>query len=88
MSEPALKVFGWVGYHDESTDYHKQARMICAVRSKAELRRITGLSRSFVDDFAGITGNAQEIEAALREPGLILWRSINDRSGEYTLVTL
>lgn len=71
-----LKVVGWQGFRSEAPAA-KCTREICAVASIAELCRKTGKKRS---QFFNITetGNAREIAQAMKEPGVIFWKGINE----------
>lgn len=77
-----LKVVGWQGFRSEAPA-SRCTREICAVASIAELCRRTKKRRS---QFFNITetGNAREIAQAMKEPGVIFWKGINelDRDAE------
>jgi hypothetical protein len=72
-----LKVYGWQG------DRREQTREVVAAYSKAEVRRILGLSaydNANLFNFAE-TGNAEEIATALSAPGTVFWKPLNSPDG-------
>lgn len=79
-----LKVYGWTGARRRpDTPYNQsQSREIVAARSGAEARRITGITRTYWEQSAAETGNADELETALAKPGVVFWRPLNDRDGD------
>lgn len=82
-----LKVYGWQGWRNEcpaAPNGGRQTREICAAKSGAEVARIMGVSSpARLFNFCE-TGNSREIEIALRSPGTVFWRPINDLSYSYT----
>ena len=76
-----MKVYGWLthlygGKHAIRRDprmepYHNQVRAIVAARSMAEVARIEGVKRPAQLFNLTETGNAREIEIALRSPGIV-----------------
>ena len=78
-----LKVYGWTGSRNEArTDgnFHGQTREIVAARSAAEVKRLTGMTRTEWEHVGCETGNENEIQTALAEPGTIFWTRLNDMS--------
>lgn len=78
-----LKVYGWHGYRLAAKDRHHQTREICAAPSKAAAARAAGKQRPDQLWNLSETGNQREVEAALQQPGVVLWRSLDDHRGEY-----
>jgi hypothetical protein len=70
-------VWGWGDFHPKTG---KQIHCICAVRSLAELMRITGATRSDLTYSGSKTGNARQIEIATAKPGKVFWKDANDYS--------
>lgn len=73
------KVYGWQGYRSEcppAPNGSQQTREICAATSMNKLCEILGCKKSELMNL-GETGNEQEIRLAMKEPGVVLWRSIN-----------
>ena len=56
----------------------EQVNIVAAVKSMAEMSRITGLSPYTLSLYTSETGNGYEIEAAMRKPGTVFWRLVND----------
>jgi hypothetical protein len=77
----AVKVYGMTTFREG-----KQVRQIVACTSRAEVARITGLTRRALDHSCSTTGNATELEVALAEPGTVFWRPLNDWQGEFRRV--
>lgn len=83
-----LKVYGWQGYRREMPKRYphipwvRQTREICAAPSKAAVAKIVG--RPVYSLFnLNQTGNEFEIKSAMAKPGIVLWRGIDDREGEF-----
>lgn len=79
----SLKVYGWTGSRNEArTDgnFHGQTREIVAAHSAAEVKRITGMTRTEWEHSGDETGNQNEIEIATARPGVVFWARLNDRS--------
>ena len=76
-----MKVYGWLEHlygekHAIRKDpvfqaHHNQVRAIVAAKSKAEVARITGVKRPSQLFNLAETGNAREIEIAMRSPGIV-----------------
>ena len=77
-----LIVYGWLGYRIDcppALNGSRQTREIMAARSISEVNRATGLSRNYLSNYAGETGNANEIEVAMSEPGVVFWKPLDYR---------
>lgn len=74
-----LKVFGW-----QSFRAGRQTREIVAAPSKAAVARLAGANRP--DQLFNLceTGNEQETETALTEPGVVFWREIGARTRPFS----
>lgn len=75
-----LRVFGWTGYDSRVGGAHSQARHIVAATSMAECARLAGERHPRNLFNLCETGNDYEIREAMKEPGVIFTRSINDYS--------
>lgn len=75
-----LKVYGWYGFRA------RQTREIVAAHSVAEVLRITG-PRWLTRDEIVVTGNAHEIETAMRKPGTVFFHYNDDRSNAFIEAT-
>jgi len=73
-----LRVYGWQGHRGVGV-----TREIMAARSKAEVARALGLKRPAQVFNLSETGNADDIATATTLPGVVLWRAIDDRDGEW-----
>lgn len=78
-----LKVYGWTGTKATPGSRQRQSRNIIAAHSVAELLRLTGIPRSQYSWSGGETGNAEELAAALAQPGVMLWRPLDDRDAPW-----
>ena len=77
-----LKVYGWTGSRNEArTDgnFHGQTREIVAAYSAAEVKRLTGMTRTEWEHVGCETGNQNEIETATAKPGIVFWARLNAR---------
>ena len=73
-----LTVYGWTGWRNEyqpAPNGNRQTREICAATSKAEIIRFIGPSYKISEIIS--TGNAKEIELAMRFPGVVFWRPLD-----------
>jgi hypothetical protein len=83
-----LKVYGWTGVRREAVlgdrHPHPQTREICAAKSMAEVARTMG--RTSARNLFNIceTRNEREMEVALANPHIVLWRPLNIWDSEYT----
>lgn len=79
-----MKVYGWLGFrsHAATRHGHGQTREICAAKSKAEVGRLLGRDPRGIFNL-DMTGNSAELAAALARPGVVLWRPLDDRSGDW-----
>ena len=80
-----LKVFGWTNFWNDpriEKNGHWQVRCICASPSKAEIKRTYNLRDCDMFNCCN-TGNNQEIEAAMKQPMVILAKNLNDWSGPF-----
>ena len=56
----------------------EQVTILAAVKSMAEMSRVTGLSLYNLNLYAMESGNGDDIEAAMCKPGTVFWRLVND----------
>jgi hypothetical protein len=91
-----LFVYRWRGFRNEcppSPNGSKQTREIVAVTSVAAAHRAFNASGvrcsiSDVREYGSETGNAEELEVALAEPGVVFWRPLDHRGeGGWTRTT-
>lgn len=74
-----LKVYGWTGIRQEcppAANGSRQTREVVATTSKKEAARLVDPERSWMRPSLseiGETGNAEEIEMAMAEPGVVFW---------------
>jgi hypothetical protein len=71
-----LKVFGTTLYIHEAKpapNGNRQCRAIVATSSQKKAAEAFGISMHEFRGFACPTGNAEEIEAAMARPGVVLW---------------
>jgi hypothetical protein len=73
-----LKVYGVNDFKDG-----EQVHVIVACSSQKELKRLTGLSSYYIQGWASVTGNAQEIAIATAKPGTRFYRSCKHYDGKY-----
>ena len=76
----ALKVYGWSGWRAEAkpaANGSRQTREIAAAKSVAEILRITGMTRADWKWSGGETGNDEEIQLAMSEPGTVFWSELD-----------
>lgn len=81
-----LHVYGWQGWRTEcpaAPNGGRQTREVCAAHSKAEAARVAGKKWAHQLFNFGETGNEQDIAAAMAQPGVVLWRPLDDRTGEW-----
>lgn len=79
-----LKVYGWTGYDPQNVEGHnKQTREIVAAHSIAEVTRIADITRYEFNTYGSETGNSEEIALAMSDPGVVFFRGINDRNGNW-----
>ena len=71
-----LQVYGYMGHRSHVPK--GQTREIVAAHSGAEMRRITGITASWYRDHCSVTGNPEEVELAMTNPGEIFWRPLVD----------
>lgn len=78
-----LKVYGWLSFVPELGG--GQCRLIVAVPSFAAADRACRAATNWRLNkaYAGVTGNEQELEAALANPGVVMGRKLDDHKGEY-----
>jgi hypothetical protein len=83
-----IRVFGWVGQRSEARERyengrmgHGQTREIVAAKTKAEMMKITGMTRTSFNNLVSETGNAEEIEKANSKPGTVFWQPLNALPG-------
>lgn len=79
-----LKVFGWQGHRTEAVTVagssRDRTREIMAVKSQAELLRLVGVKSAGSLRQLCETGNPAEVEAATKQPGVVLWHPLDERS--------
>lgn len=80
MSKSPLKVYDWTGVGRGPA---RQTRCVMAARSWRAVSEASGLTVGYLRSYGSVTGNDQEVAAALARPGVVLWRSLNDRGGEF-----
>lgn len=76
-----LRVYGWQGHRYEcpaAANGSHQTREICAARSQVEVARCAGVKSPRQLFNLTETGNALELEIALRQPGVVFWRPIDE----------
>ena len=81
-----LKVYGWQGWRNEcrpAANGSRATREICAAPSAAAVARAAGVSTPARLWCLCETGNTQEVETAMRYPGIILWRPLDDYNGKF-----
>jgi hypothetical protein len=78
-ARPGIKVYGWQSFRPVVG----QTREIVAAKSAAAAARASGHKHPCQMFNLSPTGNAQEIEIATSAPGVVFWRGLNDRRGEY-----
>ena len=81
-----LRVYGWLGFRRSASGPRSigQVRLIVAARSKAEAARIADYDRPSQMFNLGETGNREEIETAMAQPGVVFWRSIDTHRGPWS----
>ncbi len=67
-----LKVFSTSDFR-----WGEQVHIVAAVKSRAALARATGLSLHYLTEYSTVTGNAEQIEAAMSKPGTVFWSPLN-----------
>jgi len=77
-----LKVWGFSDFRIYKGE-QVQTREVVAVRSVAELVRLTGMGRSTINNYAAETGNETEVAVAMSKPGTIFWRPLNEHRAEF-----
>lgn len=87
MGSNQLKVFSWIGRRTGVTvnpdaPWNHQTREVVAARSKAEVGRIVGQDPRNLFNL-GETGNKESVDLALSKPGVVFWRGLDDRAGEW-----
>jgi hypothetical protein len=86
MERRKLKVYGWTGWRTEcrqSPNGGKQTREVMAAKSKAEVGRKAGLKRGELNEMCD-SGNEEDINAAMAEPGVVFWRPLDARGEPFT----
>lgn len=71
------KVYGWNGYRADcpsALNGSQQTREICAATSVKKLCEILGCTKSELLCLSE-TGNELEVQIAMKEPGVVFWRS-------------
>lgn len=74
-----VKVFGTMGFRGGAG----QVRRIVAAPSQRAAAVHFRCSVNHLRNFGSITGNIEEIRTATAQPGVVFWRPINDRNGEW-----
>lgn len=75
----ALKVFGWQGFRSDSNLPRGMTREIVAAPTQIAAARIAGVKRpGQLFNFCE-TGNRDEIAAAMAQPGVVMYRGLDDR---------
>ena len=76
-----LKVYGWQGFRTEAgkvaRNHRNQTREIAAAPSMAACARLAGENSPRKLFNLGETGNDEECELALAEPGVVFWRPLD-----------
>ena len=77
-----LKVYGFIKNRFESErspNGSAQTRNVVAAHSVAEVLRLASITRAEYNWNGCVTGNADEIEIALSEPGVVFWTQPDER---------
>lgn len=88
MTRP-LKVYAWQGHRPGAhpdTPWNNCTTEVCAAPTVAAVLRATGNTRRSQLFNLGTTGNENDIAVAMAEPGVVFWRGIDDRNGEWKRV--
>lgn len=83
-----LKVYGWIGLRPSSEQenwktFGSQARYIVAAHSVAEVCRLANIPRSTYNWTGCDTENEDELKTALSEPGVVFYRKLDLREGNW-----
>lgn len=81
----ALKVYGWQGYRSECPPQQNgghQTREIVAATSQRDAARLAEARGPWQLFNLCETGNTTECRLAQKTPGVVFWRSIDDRSDD------
>jgi hypothetical protein len=78
-----LKVYGCTHFARTGNSYRLQVRAIVAERSMAGAARAFQMSAHHLRQYGAETGNAEEVEVALAEPGVVFWRELDYPRGEW-----
>ena len=81
-----VKVYGWTGFRTApylGSAYHGQTWEVMAARSWAEVARASGMTVHYLRQYGGTTANPEDLAAARSRPGVVLWRPLDERRGEY-----
>lgn len=88
-----LKVFAVGGFRREAAtnpdNPRTQTREIVAATSQKEAVRLFNASGLYMTigelrNYGNVTGNPQEVETAMAQPGQVFWRALDDMGGDFT----
>jgi hypothetical protein len=78
-----LKVYSWTGTNTSTGSSSRQSRNIIAAHSIAEALQLSNTKQSVYKWSGGVTGNKEEVDAAMSRPYIPLWRPLDDREAEW-----